>query len=73
VLLRVPEPYSIATALAKLCETSEIAFVDITPYLEAATTAGELSYIPSDTHLSAYGHQIVSRALVERLKALNVP
>lgn len=68
--LRVPASQSIATALKRLCERDEIPFVDATPYLEAATAERELSYIPSDTHLSAYGNQVISRALVENLQAL---
>lgn len=62
--LRVPAKYSMAAALAKLSNELGIHFVDTTAFLEAATAEKKLTYIPSDTHLSEYGHQIVSLSLV---------
>jgi hypothetical protein len=59
---------TLAFYLDILCHELGVAFIDATPPLQEATAAGELVYLPFDTHLSPRGHQIVSKLLVDALR-----
>jgi hypothetical protein len=60
---------TMAAHLKGLCQQRGIRFVDATPALRAAAAAGDLVYLPLDTHLSREGHQVVSACLVEAIRA----
>jgi hypothetical protein len=45
-----------------------IGFVDLTAALKARAAAGELVYLPDDTHWTPAGHAAVARALAEHLE-----
>ena len=44
-----------------------VEFLDLTPYLVAATERGELPYYPDDEHWSPAGHKIAAQAIGEYL------
>lgn len=60
---------TLATHLGELCATLGIAFIDATAALREHTAAGELVYLPMDTHLSSRGHEVVSRLVVASILA----
>ncbi|MGH7174219.1 MAG: hypothetical protein ACRELF_11900, partial [Gemmataceae bacterium] len=64
----IPEPLTLATHLHQLCDELGVSFVDGMPLLRAAAAAGDLVYLPFDTHLSAEGHGVIAAALVETLR-----
>lgn len=45
----------------------DIGFLDLTPALRTRAEAGELVYLPDDTHWSAQGHQAAAEAVAEVL------
>ncbi|WP_437963547.1 GDSL-type esterase/lipase family protein [Sorangium sp. So ce260] len=57
------EQDSLAPWLRRLCEQRGVTFVDTTEALTARARAGELVYLPFDTHLSAAGHRVVAEVL----------
>jgi hypothetical protein len=64
----IPPQETLASYLDSLCGELGVPFVDATPALKDATAAGELVYLPFDTHLSPRGHEIVSRLLVAAIR-----
>ncbi len=67
---QVPEQESFGTLLGRLCKEEGIPYVDATPALRRRSLAGELTFLPFDTHLSPRGHEIVSAALVKAIQPL---
>lgn len=65
-----PTAESLSGALGSLADSLGVAFVDATGPLEARAKAGELVYLPYDTHLSPRGHQVVAELVVGKLKSL---
>ncbi len=65
----IPESQTLACHLKQLGDKLEVPFVDMTPAFRKSAAAGDLPYLPRDTHLSSLGHQIVSDALVEPLRS----
>jgi lysophospholipase L1-like esterase len=55
--------------MARLCGELEIAFVDLTPALEAEVARGHNVYFPDDAHWNAAGHEIAGRVLGDLLQA----
>lgn len=55
------------TELRKVCRDLDVPFVDSTPRLRQAGAAGELVFLPYDTHLSPRGHVIVSDLITAAL------
>ena len=53
--------------LTRLCRQLDITFIDATPELQRQTAAGQLVYLPTDTHLSPRGHEVVSDLIVAAL------
>jgi hypothetical protein len=64
----LPSSWTLAAYLQKLCAELDVSFVDATPALREAAAAGELVYLPRDTHLSLRGHGVVSATLVEAIR-----
>jgi hypothetical protein len=64
----IPPEATLAFYLDKLCGELHVPFVDATPALIDATAAGELVYLPFDTHLSPQGHEIVSHLVVKAMR-----
>ncbi len=62
------ESQTLAAQLKTLCQELEVTFLDTTPALRSAAAAGEVVYLPFDTHLAPAGHQVVSAALVEAIQ-----
>jgi len=56
--------------LGDLCARRGIAFLDLTPALEAQVAAGRNVYIPDDAHWSEAGHDVAAAALAELLRPL---
>ena len=56
--------------LQSLCDSLQLPFTDATPVLEEGTKAGELVFLPYDTHLSPRGHQLVADLVVQRLHSM---
>jgi hypothetical protein len=61
--LEMPPEATLAFYLGRLCRELDVPFVDATTALTDATAAGEMVYLPFDTHLSPRGHQIVGREI----------
>lgn len=59
---------SFAGLVGQLCANAKIPFVNATSELTERTKAGEIVYLPYDTHLSPRGHQIVADLVVEQLE-----
>ena len=55
---------------AQFCRTEELACLDLTGPLRDSVRAGGMPYAPTDSHWSAEGHELVARALQERLTSL---
>lgn len=64
----LPEPVTLVTRLRALFEELDVPFVDATPALRRAAAAGELVYLPFDTHLSPRGHEVIRDILVGPLR-----
>ncbi len=62
-----PAEQTLAGHLQQLCKTLNVPFVDTTPHLRKHAEQGEIVYLPFDTHMSALGHKIVTKLLVESL------
>jgi len=65
----VPAADSLSGALGGLCSSLGVDFVDATAALQSRAKAGELVYLPYDTHLSPLGHEVVADVVVARLMA----
>lgn len=59
---------TLATQLGGLCDQLGVTFIDTTPRLRELTTAGELVYLPFDTHLSPQGHAALSELIVDAMR-----
>ena len=59
----------LAAALRRLCAAQHVIFVDATAALREKTRAGELVYLPLDTHLSAAGHAVLADLVTAALRA----
>jgi lysophospholipase L1-like esterase len=55
-----------------LCAERGIAFLDLTPVLEAEVDSGRNVYFPDDAHWNAAGHDVAAAALAELLRARGV-
>ena len=64
---RITKTESISAHLEALAEGLGIRFVDSTKRLRNAAAAGEVVYLPFDTHLSEQGHKIITELIVETL------
>jgi hypothetical protein len=51
------------------CAERGLAFLDLTPVLEAAVGSGRNVYFPDDSHWNAAGHDAAAAALAEFLAA----
>lgn len=60
----LPPVDTLSAQLEGLCSSLGVPFVDATPRLRERTAAGELVFLPFDTHLSAEGHRVVSDLIV---------
>ncbi len=61
------EAERLPASLRPLCEELGIRFIDATEVLRARAAAGEIVYLPFDTHLSPLGHRIVAELMAEAL------
>ena len=52
-----------------LCAERAIAFLDLTPRMEAEVDSGRNVYFPDDAHWNAAGHDVAAAALAEVLRA----
>ena len=64
----LPPEQTLAKYLRDLCLRIHVSFVDATPRLKDAAAAGQLVYLPMDTHLSPQGHAIVSSLITESIR-----
>ncbi len=64
----LPENETLAFYLEQLCRDLNVYFLDTTPQLQQSAAAGELVYLPFDTHISPKGHVIVSEMIVDLLR-----
>ena len=55
--------------MGALCAGRAIAFLDLTPMMEAAVNSGRNVYFPDDAHWNAAGHDVAAAALAELLRA----
>jgi hypothetical protein len=53
--------------LRSWCDSIGVPFIDATTRFRSRSTAGELVYLPYDTHLSPAGHRVLADLLVENL------
>lgn len=58
---------SLGKLLEGFCAEHQIPFVDATDMLQQHAKAGELVYLPFDTHLSPLGHQVVAELIASHL------
>jgi len=61
---------------AKFCRDENVACIDLTEPFERDIEAGNMPYLPTDTHWSARGHELVAErlaALIEDLIPLSAP
>jgi len=65
----LPPFNTLAAQVGGLCDQLGVTFIDTTPRLRELTTAGELVYLPYDTHLSPAGHAAVSELIVNAVRA----
>jgi hypothetical protein len=66
--LRRWSPNPLPDQVGRMAERRGIAFVDATPHLVRAAAAGQLPYNGVwDTHLNAFGSELVAQALAEAL------
>ncbi|MDA0990630.1 MAG: hypothetical protein O3A51_07750 [Verrucomicrobia bacterium] len=68
----IPDEERMAEQLRLYCEFQEVTYVDATEALQQATAAGELVYLPYDTHLAPRGHEIIADLLAEAIRPLLV-
>ncbi len=61
---------TLAWHLKQLCGdlTDPVPFIDATPRLKERAAAGELVYLPFDSHLSSRGHAVVAELIIEALR-----
>ena len=59
-----------AAHLRALCDELKVTFIDTTPRLKEQTAAGEVVYLPFDTHLSPRGHEIVADLIAKDLNLM---
>lgn len=69
VASRTAKTNSLRYLLRSLCESVDVTFADATRRLEERAGAGELVYLPYDTHLSPAGHEVVAGLVVEKLQS----
>lgn len=62
------KPDSFAGLLEQLCGALKIPFVNTTGELTERTQAGEIVYVPYDTHLSPRGHEVVAGLVTQKLR-----
>lgn len=55
--------------MRSFCAERRIAFLDLTPVLEASVDAGRNVYFPDDSHWNAAGHDVAATALADFLRA----
>jgi lysophospholipase L1-like esterase len=55
--------------MGALCAERAIAFLDLTPMMEAEVDSGRNVYFPDDAHWNAAGHELAAAALAELLRA----
>jgi hypothetical protein len=75
----VPDPEAMAShrlaqneLMRTLCAELGIAFLDLTPVLEAELGSGRGVYFPDDSHWNAAGHDVAAAALAEFLQARGI-
>jgi len=56
-------PWDVETRLAAICREEGIEFVSLTGPMRQAASAGDLLYLPDDSHWNAAGHAFVARQL----------
>jgi hypothetical protein len=61
----LPESNALAPRLRALCDSLSIPFADATAPLTKEAAAGGLVYLPRDTHLAPFGHEVVADMIVE--------
>jgi hypothetical protein len=59
---------ALAELLAELCAAEGIAFLDVTPALEAVVRGGRNAYFPDDSHWNTAGHAVAARELAAFLR-----
>jgi len=67
---QMPGELTMMAQVAKVCAEAGIPFVDPTGQLERRASAGELVYLPFDTHLSPLGHEVVGEVITDGLLSL---
>jgi hypothetical protein len=72
-----PPEAGLGAHLEKFCDAQNIAFLDTTIPLRQAAVAGQMCFLPYDTHLAEPGHALVAELIAVRLKttgaAKNIP
>jgi hypothetical protein len=63
----LPPEQSMAHHLDELCREVGATFVDTTAALKRQAAAGELGFLPMDTHLSPAGHRLVAALIAEAI------
>jgi hypothetical protein len=64
-------PEVLGNMLASLCESLGVPFLDPTASFQQRSEAGELVYLPYDTHLSPFGHEVLADLVADKLKAFH--
>lgn len=57
------EQDTLSMQLAALCEELNVPYIDATPALREAASAGQLVFLPLDVHMSPQGHRVVANLL----------
>lgn len=67
---QIPPEATLAAYLSTLCREWGVTFVDATPLFLERSAAGDLVYLPLDTHLSDRGHELLSDLLVDAIAGI---
>jgi lysophospholipase L1-like esterase len=54
---------------AELCQANNVPCLDLTPVFETDITSGNMPYLPTDSHWSAHGHDLVAERVHAEIKA----
>ncbi len=66
------EQDTLSVHLAALCEELKVPYIDATPALRDAASAGQLVFLPLDVHMSPQGHRVIADLLKPVLERSHV-
>jgi lysophospholipase L1-like esterase len=70
VQINHPELQGLNDLLNEICQRSQVAYLDMTPYFERFEDIRELYLLPYDAHTSPTGHQIIAVEMEKKIKKL---